>query len=62
MMHHLNYLPRGCAFLIGWLLLVYGCEDQCYKQGITSTNLQRDESDVVVDGVCYSTCALTVSY
>ncbi|XP_065897024.1 uncharacterized protein [Dysidea avara] len=56
-----NYLSSGCAFLyIGWMLLiqVYGCEDQCYKPNITSMNLQRDENDVVVDGACYSMCAL----
>ena len=58
-----NYLSSGCAFLIGWMLLtqVYGCEDQCYKPNITSTKLQRDENDVTVDGVCYSTCASKVS-
>ena len=58
-----NLLPSVCAFLIGWILLekaAHGCEDQCYKPYITSTNIQRDENNTVIDAVCYSLCALTV--
>jgi len=44
------------------LIGVHGCDEQCYKPSIeTTVDSEVDESDVIVDGVCYSSCVLNVS-
>lgn len=58
-----NSLARSWTCLIACLLMivVYGCDEQCYKPSVETDNSQVDENDAIVDGVCYSSCTLNVS-
>jgi len=63
--------PRGyltcLAACLLHIVLVHGCDDQCYKPKIEAGNAKaafevtrNNEHDAVVEGVCYSTCLLNV--
>ena len=57
-----NFLGRSWTCLIVLLLIgVYGCDEQCYKPRVETATFQMDENNAIADGVCYSTCILTVS-
>ena len=61
-----DYLTFLAACLLH-ILLVHGCDYQCYEPKIEAGNAkaasevtQNYERDAVVEGVCYSTCVLNV--
>ncbi|XP_065895564.1 uncharacterized protein [Dysidea avara] len=57
-----NFLGRSWTCLIVLLLIgVYGCDEQCYKPRVETATFQMDENNAIADGVCYSTCILTIS-
>ena len=62
----LSYVHRTIIVTIYLLLVAYNgvtcCEDQCYRpEGVeTRTSSVQSEDELIINGICYSSCALNL--